>query len=271
MNIQENKDISASNLVVLMLQHKLKNHEYLRYMRSTWENEGLLRTYLNMCKNDVAKCIKKLETMVQSRGELFIETMRDRNPKSPLNLSILNSYLVTPIPPNTIIVRVAKLDVEKYNILHAIRIGMLYYDYLIREESSFFDTTITGQRATIILDMANIKTGHFIRALQALRAIRKIVRLNQEGSLGMTPDIHIINTSFSLEFIMCIVRTFVHSRNMERIHTHRHNLDQVDGGTNYDEIAAEYVDKLMQPSYQQFFIRTEQEQRQMMQILNINK
>jgi hypothetical protein len=246
------------------LKLALKNHPYLRYMETTWRDDTLLQTYLNMAKSDVARCIKKLEIMVQSRAELFDETMRDRNPA--LQSDLLQSLMVVPCPPNTVIVRVGRLNPDKYTIMDAICVGMIYYDFLVREEPSFFDTTRTnGRSPTIIIDMANLKFGHFIRAMQVLCKLRKLIRLNQDGSLGARPNVHIINASFSMEFFLCILRKLAHRVNFTVSNTNEDD-DQVDSP---DE-GQYYVDSLLEPQWQAFFEQTIREQKEMMDQIKEN-
>lgn len=192
--------------------------------------------FLNSAKGDIDAAAEKIEKYYELK-QTTPEFFKNRDLAAPeIQACFENCYYVgLPVTPNNCSVILHKLrspDPKDYDFDNAVK------TYIMKVESYAYEN---GPRSGTIFidDLEGTNFWHLFRP--TISSVRKGMKFLQEGSPLDVKEIHIFNTVWFFDKIIAIVKPFIRSEMLNRIHFHPANMD-------YEKFYKQYIPKSCLPS-----------------------
>lgn len=195
-----------------------------------------LLLFLNSCDGDEDLAVKKLETyydIKRSSPEFFAN--RDLESEGVQKCLDNLRFVALPVTSdncNLILHQFKNPKPREYDYDDAIK------TFIMKAEEYAYNN---GPRSGTIFidDLEGARIGHLFRP--GLNSIRKSIRFLQEGSPLNVKAIHVMNTVPWLHMIIALIKPFMWSEMMNKIHFHPSNMD-------YKKFHEEFIPKSHLPS-----------------------
>lgn len=192
--------------------------------------------FLHFANGDIEKAAERLSKYYELK-KTTPEFFKNRDIQSDeiqknLKVALAISLPMTPDNCNLILNKFINCDPKVYMFDDA----MKYYVMKVEEH-----TYLYGPRSgtVFISDLEGVSFGHLFRP--SMNSIRKSLRFLQEASPMNVKAIHIMNTVPFLNAIMAIVKPFIRTDIMNKVHFHSKNMD-------FEKFYKEHIPKSCLPS-----------------------
>nr|XP_049708172.1 alpha-tocopherol transfer protein-like [Helicoverpa armigera] len=194
--------------------------------------------FLRGCKFSLERTKEKLDLYYSVRTtapELF--RIKHTDPLFDEILS-LGAFVILPKPPApdapmTSIIRPAKYDPAKYNILDVMSATNVLMRILLVDDDN---ATVAGGQS--ILDLEGVTMAHFLQMTPV--TMKKMVVFGQDASPMRMKGTHYVNTPPGFETIFNAMKSLLNEKNRNRLYVHNKNYEELYKHIPKDVLPAEY-------------------------------
>ncbi|CAD0196268.1 unnamed protein product [Chrysodeixis includens] len=210
------------------------------HLRARTDDQWLL-AFLRGCKFSLERTKEKLDlyyTLRTTAPEFFKTHYTDPFFEEMLSLGI---FVILPKPPTpdapiVSIVRLGKMDPNKYNMLDVFGVTSSLMKILLLDNDN---AVVAGGQG--IMDFEGASMSHFLQMTPSV--MKKMVVMGQDASPFRMKGNHYLNTPPGFETIFNAVKGLLNEKNKNRLFVHNKNYDELYKHIPQESLPAEYGGK----------------------------